>query len=172
MWRPGPLVYRSSSLVAATIALSIADSFAPSLLWVLLWFASALLWAAFVLLASSGSNTGNLPYGRLLRVLLAVLVIPVSFALFHAVGDYVHLIANYRQYKQVVAGRPEGVHRFSWGGRGFAGSYQVSRILVYAPTVPPRFDAADWKSQVGGPPPRSDVKHLIGKYYVVEISQV
>ena len=93
------------------------------------------------------------------------------FATFVIAGDYLHLLANYREYELAVAASPGSTQAFGWGSGGFVGSHQFSRRLVYSPAAAPQSDATAWQSEVGGPAPRWQVKHLFGHYYVVEAAE-
>ena len=168
MWRQALLFFL---LLAFAIALSAVDSFDPSPLWGLLWLGSLVTWVACVIFVRTSSHPSNRLYQLLQRGLLIVVGPPLSLTFFSVAGDYVHLAADYREYEQVASVSPGATHSFDWGEGGFVGSYQFSRKLVYSPSSPPQLDAAEWQSQVGGSVPGWSVKHLIGHYYVVEMSQ-
>ncbi len=72
----------------------------------------------------------------------------------------------YRSYQIEIAIDPNVEHTFSWGGKGFVGSYQRSYRLVYAPVTAPSFDADGWRREIGGSLPQWDVKHLTKHFYV------
>jgi hypothetical protein len=101
--------------------------------------------------------------------LLAELV-PGAFAIFlvfYYVGDYMHLLAGYREYQAEVAGSPTVQHRFSWGGYGLVGSAQSDRVLVYA-IQKPGFDRGAYEKAIGGSPPNVDYKRLTKSFWVEE----
>lgn len=168
MWRSTALLILLVVLAASTSAF---ESFYPSPLWGAFWFALLLVWVAYVCFVGAGPRVSRRLQQYLWRAAFICSGVLASFATFVIAGDYLHLLANYREYELAVAASPGSTQAFGWGSGGFVGSHQLSRRLVYSPAAAPQSDATAWQSEVGGPAPRWQVKHLFGHYYVVEAAE-
>jgi hypothetical protein len=104
-------------------------------------------------------------------VVVSVAVCPLIAVIFVS-GDYVHLALMYPFYAWKIHAASTDLAEsvsFDWGATGFAGSGNSQRSLVY--------DFGDkLESKVGErplqdmPDAKIDTIHLIGKFYVTELS--
>lgn len=178
-WNPRPIVIpvAAALFAGATFSLLQVPFFEGAWVWfglacILLGVPAFLIWLAarlVHLIAAALRRLWRLAFSQLVSM---VVVLPlVVVALF--VGPYVHFAMSLPYYLWQVqhsVGGGTAQTSFYWGGAGFVGTPQTDRWLVYDPTDetaarPKRTpDDAD-------PTVLLEVRHLIGRFYLVERHQ-
>ncbi len=135
-------------------------------------FLVALVWMVATLVSMVKAGRRRL-WRRAVSLLgICVGVWPAFAFLIVVGGDYIHLTLAYSFYAARVTASYEASWpiAFRWGGMGFAGSGNLERTLVYDPTGKLSSESGSNKMPDYGPDGSRSINHLVGHFYLVEIS--
>jgi len=170
--RPAALINKAnfwvawSSLAIFLISIDTIYSFSPSTgIFVNLFAKIFLLVILFVVLLVAIVKATTKAYHHLYRVMSLSLITAVFYFLPISIGDYIHLLVKYPEYRDEIIKNNKPIHiAFDWGGTGFLQVGNSTRSLIYDSTN-------SLSSKLGvqeGDSLWIRTRHLYGGFYTVE----